>query len=109
MKKKKRRPQVSSPIAGNKGGVVPTSEEDEQSKIFKALAEAFALASLDDAVSVFRQANGDPNKATGILAMGSGYNVDDPSTSLGSGSREGIDQNRDAAELRRSSDRFSEG
>ena len=89
--KKKRRPQVSNPIADNKGGVVPTGKEDEQSKIFKTLAEAFSLASLDDAISAFRQANDDPNKATEVLAMSSGYNVDDPSTSSGSGSGEGLD------------------
>ena len=89
--KKKRRPQVSNPIADNKGGVVPTGKEDEQSKIFKTLAEAFSLASLDDAISAFRQANDDPNKATGVLAMSLGYNADDPSTSSGSGSGEGLD------------------
>ena len=107
--KKKRRPQVSNPIAGNKGGVVATGKEDEQSKIFKTLVEAFSLASLDDAVSAFRQANGDPNKATGVLAMSSGYNADDPSTSSGSGSGEGLDQSCNAAELGRPSDRFGEG
>ena len=91
--KKKRRPQVSNPIADNKGSVVPTGKEDEQSKIFKTLAEAFSLASLDDAVSAFRQANNDPNKATGVLdpSTSSGYNADDPSTSSGSSSREGLD------------------
>ena len=92
--KKKRRPQVSNPIAGNKGGVVPTGKEDEQSKIFKTLADAFSLASLDNAVSTFRQANGDPNKAIGVLAMSSGYNADDPSTSSSSGSEEGLEPQR---------------
>ena len=77
--------------------------------MFKTLAEAFSLASLDDAVSAFRQAHGDPNKATGVLAMSSGYNADDPSTSLGSDSGEGLDQSRDATELERSSNRFGEG
>ena len=77
--------------------------------MFKTLAEAFSLASLDDAVSAFRQAHGDPNKATGVLAMSSGYNADDPSTSSGSGSGEGLDQSRDATELERSSNRFGEG
>ena len=107
--KEKRRPQVSNPIAGNKGSVVPIGKEDEQSKIFKTLAKAFSLASLDDIVSAFRQANGDPNKATGVLSMSSGYNADDPSTTSGSGSGEGLDQSRDAAELWRSSDWFGEG
>ena len=68
---------------------VLAGEEDEQSKIFKALAYAFSLASLDDVVLAFRQANGDPNKAAGILAMSSGYNADDSSMSSGSSSREG--------------------
>ena len=104
--KKKRRPQVSNPIFGNKGSVVPTGKEDEQSKIFKTLAEAFSLASLDDVVSAFRQANSDPNKATRVLAMS--YNADDPSTSSGLGSKEGLDQSCDADELGRSSDRFGE-
>ena len=107
--KKKRRPQVSNPIAGNKGGVVPTGKEDEQSKIFKTLAKAFSLASLDDTVSAFHQANGDPNKAIGVLSMSSGYNANDPSTSLGSGSGEGLDQSHNTAELGRSSDWFGEG
>ena len=98
------RSQVSNPIAGNKGSVVPIGKEDEQSKIFKTLAKAFPLASLDDIVSAFRQANGDPNKATGVLSMSTGYNADDPSMSSGSGSGEGLDQSRNAVELRRSSD-----
>ncbi|KAL4610171.1 hypothetical protein ACB092_08G032400 [Castanea dentata] len=88
-RKKKRRPRVSNPVAGDKGGVVPTAQEDEQSKIVKALAETFSLASLDDAVSALRQANGDPDKAAEILSMSSGYNADYPSTTSGSGSSSG--------------------
>ena len=88
-RKKKRRPRVSNPVAGVKGGVVPTAEEDEQSKIFKSLAEAFSLASLDDAVSALRQSNGDPDKAAEILSMSSGYNADDLSMTSGSGSSSG--------------------
>ena len=83
---RKRRPRVSNPVAGDKGGVVPTAEEDEQSKIFKALAEAFSLASLDDVVSTLRQANNDPNKVVEILSMTSGYSADDPSMTLSSSS-----------------------
>ena len=86
MRKKKRRPRVSNPVAGDKGGVVPTAEEDEQSKIFKALAEAFSLASLDDVVSTLRQANNNPNKVADILSMTSGYSADDPSMTSSSSS-----------------------
>ena len=86
MRKKKRRPRVSNPVAGDKGGVVSTAEEDEQSKIFKALAEAFSLASLDDVVSTLRQANNDPNKVAKILSMTSGYSADDPSMTSSSSS-----------------------
>ena len=85
-RKKKKRPRVSNPVAGDKGGVVLTAEEDEQSKIFKALAEAFSLASLDDVVSTLCQANNDPNKVVEILSMTSGYSADDPSMTLSSSS-----------------------
>ena len=85
-RKKKRRPRVSNPVVGDKGGVVPTAEEDEQSKIFKALAGAFSLASLDDVVSTLRQANNDPNKVAEILSMTSGYSADDPSMTSSSSS-----------------------
>ena len=86
MRKKKRRPRVSNPVAGDKGGVVPTAEEDEQSNIFKALVEAFSLASLDDVVSTLRQANNDPNKNAEILSMTSGYSADDSSMTSSSSS-----------------------
>ena len=85
-RKKKRRPRVSNLVASDKGGVVPTAEKDEQSKIFKALAEAFSLASLDDVVSILRQANNDPNKVAEILSMTSGYSADDPSMTSSSSS-----------------------
>ena len=93
-RKKKRRPQVSNPVASEKGGVVSTAEEDEQSKIFKALAGALSLASLDDVISALRQASDDPKKAVEILSMTSGYSADDPSMMSGSGSSSGASSSK---------------
>ena len=59
-KKKKRRARASN---FNGKGVVATNGEDEESKALQALAEAFSLASLDDAVSAYNEANDDPDIA----------------------------------------------
>ena len=64
VKKKKRRARASN---FNGKGVVATNGEDEESKALQALAEAFSLASLDDAVLAYHEANSDPDIAAEIL------------------------------------------
>uniref|UniRef100_A0A2N9FQB5 At5g58720/SDE5-like UBA-like domain-containing protein n=1 Tax=Fagus sylvatica TaxID=28930 RepID=A0A2N9FQB5_FAGSY len=70
-------------------GVVATNEEDEESKALQALAEAFSLASLDDVVSAYNEANGDPDIAAEILAASLTDSTDYLSASSGLGSSSG--------------------
>lgn len=82
-KKRRSRPRASDPVAK----AVEANEEDEKSKV-NTLSEAFSLASLDDAVSAYREASSDPERAA--------YSAEDASTSSssglssGSGSSEGF-------------------
>ncbi|XP_059429665.1 SMR domain-containing protein At5g58720 [Corylus avellana] len=72
-KKRRRRPRASDPVAK----AVEANEKDEKSKV-NELSETFSLASLDDAVSAYREANSDPERAA--------YGAEDPSTSSSYGS-----------------------
>lgn len=82
-KKRRSRPRASDPVAK----AVEANEEDEKSKV-NTLSEVFSLASLDDAVSAYREASSDPERAA--------YSAEDASTSSssglssGSGSSEGF-------------------
>jgi hypothetical protein len=75
-KKRRRRPRASDPVAK----AVDANEKDEKSKV-NALSETFSLASLHDAVSAYREANSDPERAA--------YSAEDPSTSSSYGSSSG--------------------
>ncbi|KAM6578235.1 hypothetical protein CsatB_030072 [Cannabis sativa] len=76
-KKKKKRRTSQAPKK-----VDPVNEEK---KVVQALAEAFSSASLDDAISAYREAKGDPDKAAEILGRSLYESSDDPSTSSTSG------------------------
>jgi len=87
-RKKRWGPRASDPVAK---AVEANEKKNEESKV-NTLSETFSLASLDDAVSAYREANGDPERAA--------YSAEDPSTSWsygwsygsssGSGSSEGF-------------------
>ncbi|KAG2669964.1 hypothetical protein I3843_14G060800 [Carya illinoinensis] len=79
-KKRRRRPRASNPA--EKGVVV---NEDVGGKVPESLVEAFSLASLDDAVSTFREVIGDRDKAAEILGASSADRAEDPSTCSTSG------------------------
>jgi hypothetical protein len=85
-KKKKRRARASN---FNGKGVLATNGEDEESKALQALAEAFSLASLDDVVLAYNEANGDPDIAVEILAASLTDSTDFLSASSGLGSSSG--------------------
>ncbi|ONH99915.1 hypothetical protein PRUPE_6G057400 [Prunus persica] len=59
----------------------PVSKEDEGQKVIRALTEVFSSVSLDDAVSAYREANGDPNKAAEILERAVVESSEEPFTS----------------------------
>lgn len=75
-KKRRRRSRASDPVAK----AVEANEKDDKSKV-NELSETFSLASLDDAVLAYRQANSDPERAA--------YSAEDPSTSSSYGSSSG--------------------
>ncbi|KAF5470449.1 hypothetical protein F2P56_010963 [Juglans regia] len=79
-KKRRRRPRASNPA---EKGVVVNEEVGE--KVPEALVEAFSLVSVDDAVSAFRKAIGDRDKAAEILGAISADSAEDPSTRSTSG------------------------
>ncbi|KAK3035447.1 hypothetical protein RJ639_032872, partial [Escallonia herrerae] len=64
-KRKKRQAKPAKQVAGHNG----TAAEDATKKatVLESLMEAFVSVSLDEADSVYREANGDPNKAAEIL------------------------------------------
>ena len=88
-KKRKRNPQAPKTV--NHG-------EEEKNKVVKELTEALSSVSVDDAVSAYREAKVDPDKAAEILGRALSEIGDDPSTSStsgegstsGSGSSEGF-------------------
>lgn len=77
-----------------------SKENDQEQKVIQTLTEAFSSASIDDVVSAYREANGDPDKAAEFLSQSFFDFTDDPSTSSmssgdsvsvsGSGSSEGF-------------------
>lgn len=83
-RKKRRRPRASDPVAK----AVEANEKKDEESMVNTLSETFSLASLDDAVSAYRELNVDPERAA--------YSAEDPSTSSsygsssGSGSSEGF-------------------
>lgn len=54
---------------------------DEEQKLVQALTEVFSSASLEDAISAYREANGDPDAAAKILGRALLDNADYPCTS----------------------------
>ncbi|PON85491.1 Smr domain containing protein [Trema orientale] len=89
-KKKRKRSSLAPKKVVDHGG-------DEQKKVVNALTEAFSLASVDDAVSAYREAKGDRDQAVEILGRRALWEIaDDPSSSStsgegsGSGSSEGF-------------------
>ncbi|KAH0997522.1 hypothetical protein GBA52_021386 [Prunus armeniaca] len=59
----------------------PVAKEDEGQKVIRALTEDFSSVSLDDAVSAYREANGDSNKAAEILERAVAESSEEPFTS----------------------------
>lgn len=59
----------------------PVAKEDEGQKVIRALTEVFSSVSLDDAVSAYREANGDSNKAAEILERAVAESSEEPFTS----------------------------
>lgn len=88
-KKKKRSSHSQAPkkVAGE-GGEKKKKTEEEAVAIH-ALTVAFSSASLDDAVSAYREAGGDPDKAAEILGLALSESADDPATSSTSGEGSG--------------------
>ncbi|KAK4483087.1 hypothetical protein RD792_010264 [Penstemon davidsonii] len=66
--KKKKRSRVSK--KGDSCNPVPSckSADGEEQKVLKILMEAFASASLEEAASAYKEADGDPDKAAEILS-----------------------------------------
>ncbi|KAF3454243.1 hypothetical protein FNV43_RR04690 [Rhamnella rubrinervis] len=69
--KKKKRSQAAKQV--DKG--------DQEQKVLYTLTQAFSSASIDDAMSAYREADGDPAQAAEILGRSSLDNAEDPSTS----------------------------
>ncbi|KAF2312564.1 hypothetical protein GH714_035083 [Hevea brasiliensis] len=82
-KKKKHRPSRASNPSGNQAphdGEQNQQQQQQQTNTVLSLMEAFDSVSFEEASSACREANGDVNKAAGILANLTD-NVEDPSTS----------------------------
>ncbi|KAL5580746.1 hypothetical protein UlMin_013188 [Ulmus minor] len=60
-------------------------KKDKEEKVVQALTEAFSSVSLEEALSEYREANGDQEKAVEILGRVSSENSDDPSAGSSSG------------------------
>lgn len=87
MKKKKKQPRSRPSKQAGKmvaGGKEKEEEGNEERKALNVLMEAFALTSIEEADSAYREANGDVNRAAEILGgllEGSSSTTEDPSTS----------------------------
>ncbi|KAF8010613.1 hypothetical protein BT93_J1300 [Corymbia citriodora subsp. variegata] len=99
-RKKKRRKQTNGtdaprgPVAVADAAAArrPAVEGDETRRIVVgALVEAFGSISVEEADAAFREAEGNPNRAAEILAVGSSDNADEPSTSSNSSAASGSD------------------
>ncbi|XP_015873794.3 SMR domain-containing protein At5g58720 isoform X1 [Ziziphus jujuba] len=79
-------PPPAPPQPPSKQVQVQKGDDEEQKLVVKALTGAFSSASLDDSISAYRQAHGDPDRAAMILDRALLDNADDPSTSSSSSS-----------------------
>ncbi|XP_074295024.1 SMR domain-containing protein At5g58720-like [Silene latifolia] len=79
--------------------------ESEEKRIIDGLVEAFSLASIDEAVAAYREANGDPNKAAEILTESSDNSSDAYQASCSSSSS---GSNRTSSENLSLSDGFTD-
>ncbi|XP_062085172.1 SMR domain-containing protein At5g58720 isoform X2 [Humulus lupulus] len=72
---------------------------NEEKKVVQALTEAFSSVFLDDAVSAYREAKGDPDKAAEILGRSLYESSEDPSTSSTSGECSGSGSSDGSVEM----------